>query len=145
MSGFINFLKSLFSGILGLFSSKKSQEASAGSGPKSAKRASGYFLELDDAKSVSSTPAKATAKTSESKAAEPAPQKAVAAVQPAPQKAEPPKPAPVAVNAALNLPQPTVTNFATDYLLPNTNSSRRRPGANMNPFLEMARQVKSPT
>jgi hypothetical protein len=40
---------------------------------------------------------------------------------------------------------PEIKNFATDYLIkPSSNSSRRRPGANMNGFLNMARQAKKP-
>ncbi len=42
--------------------------------------------------------------------------------------------------------QPTETTFAPKYLAPSTTSSngRRRPGANMSAYLEMARQVKTP-
>ena len=40
---------------------------------------------------------------------------------------------------------PPITNFATDYLIkPSSNSGRRRPGANMKGFLELARQVEKP-
>ena len=36
--------------------------------------------------------------------------------------------------------------FATDYLIqPSSSSRRRRPGANMNSYLDMARQVKTPS
>ncbi|MUG99220.1 hypothetical protein F7734_45790 [Scytonema sp. UIC 10036] len=38
--------------------------------------------------------------------------------------------------------QPSETTFAPKYLVPNSTNGRRRPGANMNPFLDMARQVK---
>lgn len=52
-----------------------------------------------------------------------------------------PTPAP----QTLNLPTPSVT-FAPTYLNPatNTNGDRRRPGANMGSFLDMARQTKRP-
>ncbi|MFN6471574.1 MAG: hypothetical protein RMY36_018140 [Nostoc sp. SerVER01] len=42
--------------------------------------------------------------------------------------------------------QPTETTFAPKYLAPSANGSngRRRPGANMNAYLELARQVKTP-
>jgi hypothetical protein len=40
---------------------------------------------------------------------------------------------------------PGEKNFATKYLLANGSSSRRRPGPNMNGFLEMARTAKTPT
>jgi hypothetical protein len=40
--------------------------------------------------------------------------------------------------------EPTITNFATDYLIkPSSISSRRRPGANMKQFMDMARQVET--
>ncbi len=38
---------------------------------------------------------------------------------------------------------PVETNFATKYLMTPSSSGRRRPGANMNSYLEMARQVKT--
>jgi hypothetical protein len=57
-------------------------------------------------------------------------------------KVETPK-APVV--AAPPAPAPVITNFATDYLIkPSSASGRRRPGANMNMFLDMARQAKKP-
>jgi len=57
-------------------------------------------------------------------------------------KAEPVK----APAANLNGQNPTETTFAPKYLAPSASSSksRRRPGPNMNPFLDMARQVKTP-
>jgi hypothetical protein len=40
--------------------------------------------------------------------------------------------------------EPAITNFATDYLIkPSSNSSRRRPGANMKQFMDMAKQVET--
>ncbi|MDB9473759.1 hypothetical protein [Dolichospermum circinale] len=57
---------------------------------------------------------------------------AVAPVAPVAAKAEPVK-----------ISVPTETNFATKYLIPQ-NTPRRRPGVNMNSFLDMARQVKTP-
>ncbi|MEB3218294.1 MAG: hypothetical protein VKN72_18965 [Nostocales cyanobacterium 94392] len=36
------------------------------------------------------------------------------------------------------------TTFAPKYLIPKNDNTRRRPGANMNSFLDMARQVKTP-
>jgi hypothetical protein len=59
----------------------------------------------------------------------------------APKQAEVPTPVVVAPAP----PVPAITNFATDYLIkPSSRSSRRLPGANMNGFLELARQVKKP-
>lgn len=37
------------------------------------------------------------------------------------------------------------TLFAPKYLIPKNNGMRRRPGANMNSFLDMASKIKSPT
>ena len=55
--------------------------------------------------------------------------------------------APVAAKATkaepVKISVPTETNFATKYLIPK-NTPRRRPGVNMNSFLEMASQVKTP-
>lgn len=39
---------------------------------------------------------------------------------------------------------PVENNFATKYLMTPSGNGRRRPGANMNSYLEMARQVKTP-
>ncbi|MBW4419510.1 MAG: hypothetical protein KME13_09810 [Myxacorys californica WJT36-NPBG1] len=187
MSGLINLIKKLFSGILsfvgGLLGGKKN---------------GGYYMEADESKfaplpstdeekSAKPEPAKVEAASNGAKAepikaakasvaelsnAEPV--KAVKnsvgdsakAVQAsaksatgadkgkaAPTKAEsakvgaassngsqPPAPA----NVALNMPKPTVS-FATEYLAPKPTSTRRRPGANMSSFLEMAKNVKPST
>lgn len=49
------------------------------------------------------------------------------------------EPVPVAAPAPA---APPITNFATDYLIkPSSTSTRRRPGANMNSYLDMARQA----
>jgi hypothetical protein len=51
-------------------------------------------------------------------------------------------PAPV---AAAKKPEPTTeTNFATKYLISTDSMARRRPGANMAAFMDMATQVKTP-
>jgi hypothetical protein len=39
---------------------------------------------------------------------------------------------------------PVEKNFSTKYLLTQSSAERRRPGANMNAFLEMAKGVKTP-
>jgi len=155
MSSFVNFLKNIVSGLFsflgGLVGSKKPQEAIAEAAPKPRKaRNSGYFLELDDAKGVGSAATPAQASKQEPAKAEPAKaEPAKAAVKSkqikTPVTAEPkPAPKPAAANAALNLPQPTVTTFAPKYLASNGSSNgRRRPGANMSSFLDMARQIKT--
>ncbi|MGA7938222.1 MAG: hypothetical protein WCA35_32025 [Kovacikia sp.] len=143
MSGLINFVKGLFSGIFGflggiLGSKKKSEAASENqSKPAKPKKSNGYFLELDDAKGIGSSSNGAAAPVAES-AKQPAPVAAKAESKPAQQ------PAPVAVAKALNLPEPKVATFATDYLLTSGSNGRRRPGANMASYLNLARQVKTP-
>lgn len=152
MSRLINVFKSLFGGIFaflgGLLGGKQSQDTSAETAPK-VRKSKGYFLELEDAQGVKRPPAEPAAPKAAPAASVPAP----AAPAPAPvattngsaPKAEPVKVAePAATAKALNLPQPTVTNFATDYLITTSNNGRRRPGANMSSFLDMARQVKTP-
>ncbi|MBW4520478.1 MAG: hypothetical protein KME16_12355 [Scytolyngbya sp. HA4215-MV1] len=135
MGSIFGFIKSLFGGIFGfiggIFGSKKAKEDSTADSKQAKKKNSGYFLELDDARSVSTTVAAPAEKAS----AEPV----TAVASPAPAKADP-KPAPAKADP-LNLPVPTVTNFATNYLVQGDRNGRRRPGANMNYFLGMARQV----
>lgn len=72
----------------------------------------------------------------------------VTPVAPTPAAVAPVAPvAPVAAKATkaepVKISVPTETNFATKYLIPK-NTPRRRPGVNMNSFLDMARQVKTP-
>jgi hypothetical protein len=94
---------------------------------------------------VEAAPAKAPAKTKVAKGAETTAAKPVEAVQNGKSaKTEPAKPAAPAASTA---PQkPTETTFAPKYLTPSASGSngRRRPGANMSSFLDMARQVKTP-
>lgn len=89
------------------------------------KKESGYYLELKEEANTISTPIVPTAPVEVSK--------------PAPVAAKTTKPEPVKPQLSL----PTETNFATKYLIFG-NSPRRRPGVNMNAFLDMARQVKTP-
>ncbi|WP_421657885.1 hypothetical protein [Leptothermofonsia sp. ETS-13] len=164
MSGLINFIKGLFSGIFGflggLFGLKKKDTSLKAAGEQSSskpnKSSNGFYLELDDAKgsgssSATSKPAEsvadsATAGKSEKKPSKRAAQLAAAKAESGATKpAEPMKASePVAVAKGLNLPQPTVTTFATDYLLTNSSNGRRRPGANMASYLDMARKVRVP-
>ncbi|WP_310489637.1 hypothetical protein [Chamaesiphon sp. VAR_69_metabat_338] len=131
------------------------------------KKNDGFYLQLEDDDAKSTSTAKAPAKTP-AKADLVVPPAAPAAVAPAAvaaapaakadpkqvkadkkaaqaaKKAEAPKaePAPTPVAAP---PQPTITNFATDYLIkPSSNSGRRRPGANMRQFVDLARQMEKP-
>ncbi|WP_298617292.1 hypothetical protein [uncultured Thermosynechococcus sp.] len=78
-----------------------------------------FYIELDEGKAVPATPATPT------KAAEPAPQ-----------PAQPVAAAPTPILTAPAEPTPSV---------PYTRFARRRPGANMAAFLDMARQVRPST
>lgn len=163
MGGVINLIKNIFGGIFSFIG-----------GILGGKKSSGYYMELDEAKSTKAEPAKAETKvaapvaaaTTEVKQSEPVKAEAPKAKS---AKAEAPKaesakakakkataePATADVNGStngakppvpantLNLPQPTVS-FATEYLVPKPTTSRRRPGANMGSFLEMAKTVKTP-
>ncbi len=167
MSGLINFIKSLFSGIFGFFGGllggKKKTEA-AGSEAKSAgkKGNSGFYLELDESKAGAAAQASspAPAQTTNGAAAEAqteaqpakssrkeklaalAEGKQPAAATPAPAKATTAQPAVATAPAPKPATFAPETEFATKYLVTNGNNSRRRPGANMSPYLDMARKIK---
>ncbi|MEO3704095.1 hypothetical protein [Trichormus azollae] len=115
------FIKNLIGGILGfitwLFGKKD-----------------GYYLELKEevaetktvaAKPLVAPPAKAEPTKVPKASAKAEPAKAI--------KAEPGK-------AVVS----TETTFAPKYLIPLSSNDRRRPGANMNTYMHMARQVKVP-
>lgn len=114
----MDFIKNIIAGIVGFITGLFS------------KKDNSYYLELKEEANVTQSPATVAAKT------EPAVVKAAPKAEPAAVKAAP-KPEPVKISV------PTETNFATKYLIP-TNNPRRRPGVNMNVFLDMARQVKTP-
>ena len=161
-----NKMLSSFTGLLG---DKKSQDKpSATSAGKSAtaaakpRKRSGYFMELDETDETTSVngnqPKVTEAKTPEPVAAKPAKEEpaqiseAAASAQSAKvdlvQTAKGVKAVPAerekAPIASANGQNPTETTFAPKYLAPSTSNSRRRPGPSMNPFLDMARQVKTP-
>lgn len=154
MGSLVKLIKNLFSGILSFLGSliggKKSIEGSA---PKT-RRSPGYFLELDEAESPKATAvSKHTAETSpmvafseatqilkkesseRSEASAASSNGSVSSASIAEKAA-----APVAV-AVVAKPEASV-EFATKYLVPTSNGSRRRPGANMNSYLDMARAMK---
>jgi hypothetical protein len=139
-----------------------------GSTSPKVKKAKGYFLELDETGSTkSAAPAKQPeapkAESVEVKQPEATPSAPTAVTAEAPKaetKTEAKKPeatkapvtaATVKIEAQPNPPAPSngkVENqsdstFAPNYLLPKSTNSRRRPGPNMNSFLDMARQVKT--
>ena len=156
MSGLINFIKGLFAGILGLFGGKKG--TASGATPAKKRSSNGFFLELDEAKTsvssaVENVASKAVAVATEATPApkaEPAKQstrkeklaalaqadaKPVASAKVEPSPVPAPKAAPVQTVVA-------ETAFATKYLVPTNDGARRRPGANMSPYLTMARQMR---
>lgn len=161
------FIKKLFGGILAFLGFNKSGKDQA-SAPKT-KKGGGYYLELDEAQVAAqkgngskATPAPKTesapkaapvAATAEPAKAEPAkaePAKVAVAPKPEPAKVEAakaePAPAPKAAPAKPAVSTASTngkSTFAPDYLLSLASTNgRRRPGANMNSFLNMARQVK---
>lgn len=158
------FIKKLFGGIFafigGLFGGKKSQDGDTGAAPK-AKKADGYYLQLDETGNTKAEEAvekvKSAAVSAATAIAEP-----VKATLAAPEKQ--PKPATatmataesqngkVTIEAQPNPPASTngkvdpdaERTFAPNYLSQTVNSSRRRPGPSMAMFRDMARQVKTP-
>lgn len=138
----MGFIKNLISGIVGFLTGLLPGK----------KKSNGFYLELDEA-ATGATPtvaAKSAPASNGKKAAQP-----VAAVAPVT-----PPPAPVKVEASQNgngkaakaapataaKAVPTETTFAPKYVaatVPGSNE-RRRPGANMSAFLDLANQVKKP-
>lgn len=113
-----------------------------------AKKNDGFYLQIED--DTNSPQPAAQAKSPET-ASNPKPPTAVAASKAPVAAATTTEAAPAAKAAAPapvvapKPPAPPITNFATDYLIkPSSTSSRRRPGANMNGYLDMARQAKKP-
>ncbi|HCQ22595.1 MAG: hypothetical protein AN481_06900 [Aphanizomenon flos-aquae LD13] len=114
----MDFIKNLIAGIVrfitGLFS----------------KNNNNYYLELKEEDNVTSAPAPTTSQTVPKTAPETLPVASPVAAK-------------VTKTEAVKIAVPTETNFATKYLIP-TNTPRRRPGVNMNVFLDMANQAKTP-
>ncbi|MDX2098938.1 MAG: hypothetical protein SFW36_14270 [Leptolyngbyaceae cyanobacterium bins.59] len=134
-------------GKFNFFGSKQSPNGEAK--PKVQKRR-GYYLELaedaEDLAQVEATPAS----TIEPQPATPSPLPSTSEV-PVPQLESVPKPAEAKKSVAKvpsppveSTPAPSIT-FAPNFLLPlSNNTDRRRPGPSLNPFMEMARQMKRP-
>ncbi|MBD2384652.1 hypothetical protein [Cylindrospermum sp. FACHB-282] len=145
----MGFIKKLIAGILGFITGLLPGK----------KKGNGYYLELNEA-ATETKPAASNGAKAAQPVAPAAPVQSVIAPTPAPTAAKATKekpskkgkaakaePAPaVAPAAAKSTKAPTETTFAPKYLDPAAASSngRRRPGANMNPFLDMATQVKTP-
>jgi hypothetical protein len=120
----------------------KAQTAVAEGKAKAAKQPAAAKQVVKKSAKAAKQPAKAAAAKQPAKAAAP---KAVAAAPAQPRSAEE-----IIVSAIAAAGKPTdsqgnvipaAQNFATDYLMPTTNGSRRRPGPSMSPFRGMAREV----
>jgi hypothetical protein len=157
MGGLINLIKNLFSGIFGfiggLFGGKKGNN--------------GFFLEMDDSQAVAAAeaavkPAQAVAATASTAIVDAVPEpktekkssrkeklaelaKKSEKATPAEQPQETSAPATVATPAMAMAGGATMaaeTGFASKYMGAASTSPRRRPGANMNSYLDMARNMK---
>lgn len=138
------FIKKLITGILGFIT-----------GLLPGKKGNGYYLELDEAGEEKAPAAKPVSPEPTVNGTKPAPtvavEKTATATKAEPSangktpKAEPAK-APEATTNGTKTPVAETqeeTTFAPKYLIPSASSSdRRRPGANMTSFLDMARQMK---
>ncbi|MFM7448654.1 MAG: hypothetical protein ACKO24_08665 [Leptolyngbyaceae cyanobacterium] len=148
MSGFLNGIKKN----LGLGGAEQAGNAtdSTGTAKPIKKKGSAYFLELDDAKGVGNSGATAAPSSNGATAApittaQPAPPKAEATAKPEtkPEAKVVVAPTPVSKPATPVVKQ--AATFAPDYLIaPSSASGRRRPGANMSYFLNLAKQAKIP-
>ena len=112
----MGFIKNLIAGIVGFITGLFSNKGNS------------YYLELKEEAEANVTQVAAPV-------AAVAPTPAAVAVAPVAAKATKAEPVKISV--------PTETNFATKYLIPK-NTPRRRPGVNMNSFLDMASQMKTP-
>lgn len=135
MGGLVNLIKKLFSGIFSFIGGLLGGGKSGG----------GYYLELDEAQSGK------TASAPKQEENQPAEANGKPAAAPVATIAAPAKVETASLNGSkpaapanpLNLPQPTVSNFASEYLAPKPTAGRRRPGANMSSYLEMAKNMKT--
>ncbi|MGM3306873.1 hypothetical protein ACSQ6I_13045 [Anabaena sp. WFMT] len=119
------FIKNLIAGIVGFITGLF------------AKKDNGYYLQLkEEATEAKPVATKAKAEPAKAPAAKAKPVATKATAEPAKAPAAKAEPAKAAV--------PTETTFAPKYLVPSSSNGRRRPGANMNTYLDMARQVKTP-
>ncbi|AFZ60906.1 hypothetical protein H6G54_22760 [Anabaena cylindrica FACHB-243] len=117
------FIKNLIAGILGFITGLF------------AKKDNGYYLQLNE-EATEAKPVATKAKAEPAKATAAKPEAVATKAKAEPAKAPAVKPEPAKV--------PDETTFAPKYLVPSSSNGRRRPGANMNTYLDMARQVKTP-
>jgi hypothetical protein len=133
----IGFIKKIFAAVFGillfpvkLLSSGKNKKGKPAAEPASKKEASeAFFMEESEAKSVTAPAAKKEKTSKKSKASK---KETVTAT-----------PAVAATANALNLPQPTVTNNGAAENSYVQFTTRRRPGANMKSYLDMAKTIKN--
>ena len=161
MSGIINFIKNLVGGIFSFFGGffGKKTAIEAGSNQPRKKSNSGYFLELDDSKlaepilAIAATvmssaeaiadsvngkaPTESKKTTRKEKLAAAKASNGNSASKTA--ETAPSEPKSVPVEAVITVP--SEVGFATKYPI-QISGGRRRPGANMNSYLDMARQMK---
>jgi hypothetical protein len=123
-----NIIAGIFSFITGLFSSKK--------------KGSGYYRELKESQSAPVSKPAATATKPVAVASAPAATKTKAAKAEKSNNGKVVTPQPVVATKTSN---PADVAFASKYLLSSstTSNGRRRPGANMSTFLDLASQVKT--
>ncbi|WP_017714763.1 hypothetical protein [Kamptonema formosum] len=126
-----DFIKNFFGGIFSFF------------GKLFGFNKSEYVLEFDSGSGTVPAAKGQPAEPAKTQPAKPAAPEAKAKAEPAPAK-----PAQSAAPAKESKPQPPKAaepagGFATSYLVSTSTSTRRRPGANMNSFLNMATQVKT--
>lgn len=102
-----------------------------------------YVLEFDSGSATVPAAKGQPAQPPKTQPAKPAAPEAAAKAEPAPAVAT--KPAAPAQESKPQTPKAAepVGGFATRYLVSTSTSTRRRPGANMNTFLDMANQVKT--
>jgi hypothetical protein len=131
----IGSIKKIFASIFGIFGAilklpfnllSPKKDAAGESAPAKKKKNKAFYLEASDAAGVP-TPAAPQAAPKKTKA-----NKETAAAAPA-----------AATAAALNLPQPTVTETPAPASNYKAFGPRRRPGANMKSYLDMAKTIKS--
>jgi len=128
--GIFALLGGIFGGVFKLFGLGKKSE---------------YFLEADAATSApapAKAPVPAKMTKAETKTETPAPKPEAPAAASTNGKVEKPAPT-VAAATPVAAAEPQIKNFATNYST-NGTSSRRRPGPSLNPFLDMAKQMKTP-
>ncbi|MFP4132707.1 MAG: hypothetical protein ACLFQP_08715 [Halothece sp.] len=110
-----------------------------------------YYIELDENEDQNSSQEETAQKTEEKAEPPQATQKTKNADQVQNQQSSPEptattqqQPVSVQSNGSEKANQLAGETFAPNYLMPKATNSRRRPGANMSEFMELARDMKAP-